>query len=387
MNNIISKSQAKAIWLDAQGLNSEFPFGHGAKATTAAVEHLGYVQIDTINVIERCHHHILYSRIPSYKRKHLWQAQSQDKTVFEYWAHALAYIPTKDFRFFIPRMNFTTTAESRWFKTVKPEEIKKVLALIKKQGAISIRDINDDVLVEKDHPWASRKPSKRALQFCFYAGRLVISERIGMLKKYELTERHFGWDKKPKAATEKEILEYLLNRSLQSQGLVSVDSICYLENKRKSAMRALLEKKVKHGDLIRTHLENQDAPPHFIKPEILQKKIKLDTERVHILSPFDPLIIQRKRLNIFFDYDHRFEAYIPKEKRVFGYFALPVIIGDQVVAAIDLKTDRANKKLLVQKLTWLQKNKSKADKQKIETELDRFEKFQLQGDLTTTNND
>ena len=74
---------------------------------------------------------------------------------------------------------------------------------------------------------------------------------------------------------------------------------------------------------------------------------------MHILSPFDPLIIQRKRTELFFGYDHRFEAYVPKEKRVFGYFALPVLVGDDIVAALDLKTDRKNRKLLVQKWSWV----------------------------------
>ena len=76
---------------------------------------------------------------------------------------------------------------------------------------------------------------------------------------------------------------------------------------------------------------------------------------VHLLSPFDPLVIQRKRTELFFDYGHRFEAYVPKEKRLFGYFALPVLVGDDIVAAIDLKTDRQNKKLLMQKWSWVGK--------------------------------
>src|SRR5947209_3115774 len=87
---------ARRIWLHAQRLDTWSPFGDGPDATRAAVEHLGYVQIDTINVIERCHHHILHSRIPEYRRDDLRQAQSVDKTVFEFWTHALSYIPTKD---------------------------------------------------------------------------------------------------------------------------------------------------------------------------------------------------------------------------------------------------------------------------------------------------
>src|SRR5262245_61264115 len=93
----LTKSQARRIWLRAQQLDTPAPFGEGPAAVAAAVAHLGYVQIDTINVIERCHHHILYSRIPAYRRADLKQAQSADKSVFEYWTHALSYVPANDF--------------------------------------------------------------------------------------------------------------------------------------------------------------------------------------------------------------------------------------------------------------------------------------------------
>ena len=102
---------------------------------------------------------------------------------------------------------------------------------------------------------------------------------------------------------------------------------------------------------------------------------------VHILSPFDPLIIQRKRTNLIFGYNHLFEAYVPKAKRKLGYFALPVLVGDEIVAALDLKTDRQVKKLLMQKWTWVGQGKKTAGRKElkrvIEEELDRFERFQL----------
>jgi uncharacterized protein YcaQ len=102
---------------------------------------------------------------------------------------------------------------------------------------------------------------------------------------------------------------------------------------------------------------------------------------VHLLSPFDPLIIQRKRTHLFFDYEHRFEAYVPTEKRVFGYFALPVLVSGDIVAALDLKTDRKARKLLVQKWSWVgngkQRGARKELKRRIEEELHRFERFQL----------
>ena len=100
-------------------------------------------------------------------------------------------------------------------------------------------------------------------------------------------------------------------------------------------------------------------------------------EQVHILSPFDPLIIQRRRLRLFFDYEYRFEAYVPKHKRVFGYFLCPVLIGDRIVAALDLKTDRLQQKLLVQRWNWIGRNASRTQKQQIEAALQRFEQFQL----------
>lgn len=345
----LTKTQAKALWMSAQGFHEKNHFGKGPTATAKVIEHLGYVQIDTISVIERCHHHILYSRIPDYHQDHLHRAQSLDKSVFEYWTHALAYVPTKDFRFFQARMAKNVKSPHPWYQSVKKEDLAKVLRLIKKNGPITIRDIQDDVLVEKDHAWASRKPSKKALQLGFNQGKLVISERVGMLKKYELADRHFNWDKKPKVASEKELNEYQLERALRAQALVSLDSICHLEPSRKPAMKALIQKQMDQQELIPVHIEGSEKIQHWMKPELLNKKVKIDTELVHILSPFDPLIIQRKRLNLFFDYQHLFEAYIPKEKRVYGYFALPVLIGDRVVAVIDLKTDRQLKKLLVQR--------------------------------------
>jgi uncharacterized protein YcaQ len=98
---------------------------------------------------------------------------------------------------------------------------------------------------------------------------------------------------------------------------------------------------------------------------------------VHILSPFDPLVIQRARLNLFFGYDHRFEAYVPKEKRVYGYFALPVLVDDEIVAVIDLKAERQQQKLLVQQWSWVGNGSPRTHKKRIEEELHRFEGFQL----------
>jgi uncharacterized protein len=375
---------ARRVWLAAQRLETREPFGSGAQAVADAVDHLGYVQIDTINVIERCHHHILFSRIPTYKRADLAQAQSIDKSVFEYWTHALAYVPSADYRFFIETMRAFRRSPGRWFSTVKPAELRKVMRLIKRDGAITLRDIDDDELREKEHLWASRKPSKRALQFAFSMGQLVVSARQGMLKSFELTDRHFGWDAPPKAASATEVTAYRLDRALRSQGIVSLDSICHLDAPRKAAVAKLIGQRVRKGELVEVALDSADKQQHWVRADVLETSSEVDSELVHILSPFDPLIIQRKRTKLFFDYDHLFEAYVPKHKRVLGYFALPVVVGDEIVAALDLKTDRQNRKLLVQQWTWVgaaakrgNGGARKALKQRIEDELHRFERFQL----------
>ena len=376
--NPLTKAQARRIWLHAQRLDSSAPFGEGPEATREAVEHLGYVQIDTINVIERCHHHILWTRIPAYRREHLQRAQSIDKSVFEYWTHALSYVPTKDLRFFIAAMKKHRKEGHRWFDSVTKADLRKVMTLIRKNGALTIRDIDDDVLVEKQHLWASRKPSKRALQLAFYTGVLTISERNGMLKTYELMERHFGWDKPPKPASAKEMSGYLLDRALRSQGIVSLESICYMDAKSKPVVRQLIESRVRRQELVPVEITGAGRQEHWAQPDVLEAGGPA-SELVHILSPFDPLIIQRKRTRLFFDYDHRFEAYVPKEKRLFGYFALPVLVGDDIVAAIDLKTDRKKQELLIQKWTWTGNGPRKGLKRRIEDELHRFERFQLAG--------
>jgi uncharacterized protein YcaQ len=373
----LGKAQARQIWLSAQRLDTAAPFGEGPVAAASAVEHLGYVQIDTISVIERAHHHILWTRIPAYRRADLRQAQSVDKSIFEYWTHALSYVPAKDFRFFIPDMKLHRREGHKWFATVKPADLRKVLRLIRKDGALTIRDIDDDVLVDKEHLWASRKPSKRALQLAFYTGVVTISERNGMLKTYQLVERHFGWDKLPKSASPKEVANYLLDRALRAQGLVSLDSICHLDAPRKPQIRRLIEARVRRRELVPVALEGAAKQEHWARPDLLETPGGGASGMVHILSPFDPLVIQRKRTELFFGYGHRFEAYVPKQKRLFGYFALPVLVGDDIVAAIDLKTDRKNRKLLLQQWNWIGKRPRKDLKRRIEQELHRFERFQL----------
>jgi len=173
---------------------------------------------------------------------------------------------------------------------VTKQDLRKVLALIRKSGALTIRDIDDDVLVEKTHPWASRKPSKRALQLAFHQGTVTISARTGMLKTYELmTGTSDGTA--AQAASEKEVADYLLERGAAGAGAVSLDSICHLDAQRKGAIRRLIEAKVRRKELVPVALEGAEGQwgagkgEHWARPDVLDGVCEPAEEPAHILSP------------------------------------------------------------------------------------------------------
>ncbi|HMH66284.1 MAG TPA: crosslink repair DNA glycosylase YcaQ family protein, partial [Pinirhizobacter sp.] len=209
-------------------------------------------------------------------------------------------------------------------------------------------------------------------------GDLTISRREGIVKTYELARRHFGWQRRPTGSHPAQFAQYLLDRALRSQGLVSLDSTCYGNLGFKSLVGELIEKAARRGKLVEVHVGEALKSRQWMEPATLEAPVAHEPSRVTILSPFDPLVIQRKRLALFFGYDHRFEAYVPVPKRVFGYFALPVLVGDEMVAAIDLKMDRKASMLRVQKWTWLVKRRAGL-KATVEEAMAPFERFQRGG--------
>lgn len=372
---ILSIENAKKIWMRHQGLHKASAFGTGTKGTLKAIQQLGYVQIDTINVIERAHHHILWSRVPNYRPQHLVRLQSVEKSVFEYWSHVLSYFPTESFYFHRLRMETNKVKPNKWYSSVSGMDRKRLLERIEVDGPISIRDITDDVLVEKDHEWSSKKPSKKVLQLLFNRGELVISERQGMLKKYELTERHFDQHEEMQIPTEEEVFAYKLERELRAQGIVSIQSMMPMTYKAdKVKMEKLVRAQEEDGKLVGVQIPGIAGEHWMLKKE---SKSTFDEELVHILSPFDPLVYNRKRFHSFFNHDYRFEAYVPKNKRKYGYFALPVIVGSELVALIDMKADREKEQLLIQQWTWMIKKPSRKVKNRIEDRIGEFEKFQF----------
>src|SRR5690606_25598867 len=162
---------------------------------------------------------------------------------------------------------------SRWYADADPAELRKVLRRMRRDGPISIRDVDDDELVEKDHPWASRKPTKRLLQLGFYNGQLTISERRGMVKTYELMDRHFGWPPRPRPATEGQVLDYLLDRALRAQGLVTAASVLHTHARHRKPLQALIERRARRRALVPVEIEGLEQVTHWATPEALEAAV------------------------------------------------------------------------------------------------------------------
>ncbi len=373
----LSSGRARRLWLAAQKLDAPAPFGSGPAAAEKAIAHLGYVQIDTIHVIERCHHHILYNRIPDYRRGDLAHLQSEARTIFEVWTHALAYAPVADYPVYARQMRRHRRQPLAYFRDVAPRDYRRVLRLIRDDGPLTIRDVADDALIEKTDLWGSRKPSKKALELGVWNGVLTVSRRTGMVKTYDLAARHFGWESEPAPARARACLDHLIDTALRSQAVVSLDSIRHTRRNLIEPLRVLLEGRVRRKALLPVRLEGAEDLVHWISPEWLETPLApLDEDAAHILSPFDPLTRLRERCGTIFGYAHLFEAYVPRARRRFGYFTLPVLVGDRFVALLDLKTDREAGVVRIQACHWLTPETPRLNRI-LEGALDRFSRFQL----------
>lgn len=341
----ISRTEARKIILNAQGLNKASPFGAGPQSVIKAIEHLGYVQLDTISVIERAHHHILWSRIPTYKPQWLDAAQIKERKVFEYWSHAAAYLPMKDYRFSLPVMNAFKDKKDSW-PTSSKADMKKVLERIHMDGPVMSRDFESD---HKGGTWWDWKPPKWALQRLFLEGHIMVSHRKGFQRIYDLPERIIPTDVNTTSPTNKEYYTHLIARTLEAQGLATRNELIHLRHIPPKDFDLLLNELMEAGILKAIHLE--DKKQYFTLPANADKKLKL-RDTVTILSPFDNAIIWRNRLKDIFGFEYTLECYLPEHKRTFGYFCLPILYKDEFAGRIDMKADRAKRLLQVHNIFW-----------------------------------
>lgn len=335
-------STLRRIALHHQGLSSTAPFGGGKQATLKAIEHLSYVQIDTLAVVERAHHHTLWARIPRYKPAHLEQLL-QERTVFEYWSHAAAFLPMRDYRFALPRMNAIKRGESRWFASVSKETEQGILTRIRDEGPLRARDFDSPKQAAGN--WWNWKPAKKALEKLFFQGELMISSREGMQKVYDLRERVLPAQVNTREPSLREFAEYLLDSSLRAHGFTSVKQVAHLRQGAglRREINALLQDRVAQGLLAKYSFEG--LPTLFASPDLFESKTPPRHGGLRLLSPFDNAVIHRERLQQIFDFSYGIECYVPQAKRQFGYFCLPILYQDAIVGRADCKANRGSRHL------------------------------------------
>lgn len=341
-------SQWRCLALSKQGLTSQQKFGADLSGTRTAIEHLGYVQIDTLSVIERAHHHVLWNRVPGYDPSHLNQLISEQH-IFEYWYHAASYLPMRDYRYALLHMTSIRNGENRYYINVDKRLMKEILARVSAEGPLRLRDFGKKVNKGKGN-WWNMGPIRRTLDKLFMQGDLMVCERNGMEKIYDLAERCLPEGIDLSVPTLSEYAAYLFDTTVRAHGIFTWKQLLHLKTGKplRDAMREVLDERIEAG--VVKVLDNANAPSLFVDIKVLEQATTIDGV-LKVLSPFDNVVIHRDRLSTLFGFDYRIECYVPAAKRVFGYFCLPILYGDKFVGRIDCKAHRADQRFEVLSLS------------------------------------
>ena len=344
---IPDEGKLRRIALDRQGLLRQAPFGLGKAATLRAIEHLGYVQVDTISVVERAHHHVLHSRVPNYRPAFLDQLQREGK-VFEYWYHAAAYLPMRDYRFALRDMQAVKSGESSWVRSRDRKLMERIRDRVRLEGPLRSRDFEDPRRSRAG--WWDRKPAKRALEQLFIEGDLMVTGRDGFQKTYDLPERALPADVSTSVPTLDEFAAYLVANTLRSHGFATRKSFTHLRTGGavRDAVVRVLEAGVAEGRLRR--FATPDGGVWWGDAERLDHRAPPTAATVRVLSPFDNAVILRHRVQALFDFDYQVECYVKAENRRYGYFCLPILYRDRMVGRMDCKAHRASGEFNIKQL-------------------------------------
>lgn len=333
-----TKQQARKCILHAHGLHAE-------KNTLTSIQKLGYLQIDTLSVTERAHHHVLFSRNPNYHKSELHDLMQQQK-IFEYWGHAASYLPMEDYRYSLIRKKRFEEGDHHWFEKDK-KWMKYVLDRIEAEGPLRSVDFKNDK--KEKGEWYDWKPAKNALEQLFMEGKLMVKERKNFQKVYDLTERVLPADVDTSMPTQEEYFDHLIEIYLKANVLAKAEEISYLRSGIKNLLQHYLLQQVEEKKLMKIEIEGEY---YYTKNTELWEDVSM-TSKVHILNPFDPLIIQRKRLETWFNFSYQIECYVPEVKRKFGYYVLPILYRDRFVGRLDAKADRKTGVFMVKKI-WFE---------------------------------
>ncbi len=367
----ISRRDAQKLALNAQQLPRS-TFARGLAGTREAIEHLGYVQIDTISVVERAHHHTLWNRVPHYRRRYL-DRLIRDRAVFEYWAHAAAYLPTQDYRFCLPRMRAIATGQRHWYRK-NQRLMNEVLARIRSDGPLQAKDF-DAHQGNSGGMW-EWGPVKQAIEHLFMQGELLVTRRDSFTKVFDLAERVLPGDTDTRMPSDGEYARYLIRSYLRAHGIARETEFGYLRKGMRAAIKGALAEEVERGAAVRARIRGVDES-YYARPEFDQLLARrLARGEVRVLSPFDNLVIQRKRVSELFGFDYQLECYVPAPQRRFGYFCLPVLWHGKLVARMDCKAERKSGCFAVRRL-MLEPSVRRLDDfaEALSRELRRFAQF------------
>jgi uncharacterized protein len=346
----LSKKEARRLLLSSQGLLRADQSGRGSNAVRKTIERISWVQIDTISVVERAHHHVLRARVSNYDPVMLHRLQAGERYLFEYWSHAAAYLPMSDYRYYLPVMHGSAR------KRVPEKKLaREILRRIESEGPLQSRDFKG-APGRRSTGWWDWKPAKLVLEQLFLAGELMVTHRDGFQKIYDLRERVLPDHIDTRTPGDIEWCEFIVDRMVGAHGIASEYDIGYA----RTAIRQLTDRYIKKllDQALDNLLEDKqlcrleiEGTPYFSHPGTLSElPLRLGRRRVHILSPFDNLTINRRRLLQLFDFDYQLECYVPESKRRYGYFCLPILYGDALVGRMDAKAERKTSHLEIRNL-------------------------------------
>jgi uncharacterized protein YcaQ len=351
----------------------------GKAGTLDAIRTLSYVQIDTINVVERAHHHTLYNRVRNYQRNMLNELLRNDKAVWEYWAHAASYIPIEDYAYYKIRMhNFPNGTWERKFWELHKDLAEPIMDRIRKEGPLSSKDFEDPREKKENLGWGDWKPAKIMLELLMWKGDLIVTARDKFQRVYDLTERVIPDYRKTELPSEQDRAEFMVLRTLQAHGIATAKDIfthITLTSRQavSDSLRRLCEKQIICQAKVE---ENRDV--YYSLPGIesaIEKRCDFKFG-LYILSPFDNAVILRPRLKKIFEFNYSLECYVTPSKRKFGYWSCPLLWQDKLVGFLDPKAERKTahlkiNSLFINKEIWTQSKFHQA----LEKELSRFAAF------------
>ncbi len=371
----ISNRDARHLWLSLQGL-SDAPTGPADPR--AVISKLGFVQLDSIQVLSRAHHHILWSRNQNYREPMLNKLLAEDRTVFEHFTHDASVLPIETYPYWRAQFERRKSRmdQKGWFKTalttVNTADIKSRIA---NEGALSTEAF--DTKIEGPKEMWSRPPHKQALDYLWYAGELATCFRHNFKKFYNLPERVIPDAQRAEKIDHAEQINWLCTQALDRLGFATSGDI-----KRfwEAVDTADVKDWVSKTDLIDVEVQtaNRQWLPMQAPADIAQRlgQITPPTSRLRILNPFDPVIRDRDRLSRLFGFDYRIEIFVPAAKRQWGYYVYPLLEGDRFVGRLEAKANRKKGEITVTQL-WSEPGVrwTEARAAKLDAELVRMGRF------------